>query len=187
MKKLFPLFLFLLSLQWVNAQQAVKLGVYNEAIGLPTYKIIKLPIHPTIQLGWDFRSRGGQHWRRTTGLELYYFYHKRMEHAIMLDFSPRISYQTNSGFLTGFSLGAGYKLAFLDGQKYRMENGEYVKSKHWGKSQFNIKAGIGFEQKISDDLAITLDYKLMAVYPFGDRIVPFTLNHFTGFGIKKFL
>lgn len=187
MKKLFPLFIMLLGMSAVYAQQAVKVAIYNEAIGLPSSKIISLPLHPTLQLGWDFRSRGAGNWKRTTGVDFYTFYHKRMETAFMLDLSHRLAYQTPGGFQAGFTAAAGYKHAILDGQKYKLHNGEYVKAAHWGKSQVNLKAGLSFEQKISENIALTVDYRVMAVYPFGDRIIPFTINHFTGLGVKKYL
>lgn len=162
----------------------LRVGFLNESMGLPSGKLTKLPIHPTVTIGTDFRIRSGKHWQRAFGADFYYYYQRSSEHALMLDASYRLGYKFNFGLQTNLTTALGYKHAFLTGDKYKLMDGEYRKVTHWGKSQFTTKLGIGLEYPISKKYSLTTDYKAMVVAPFGDRILPFSLHTFLGVGVK---
>jgi hypothetical protein len=84
--------------------KTLRVGILNESISLPSWQLIKLPIHPTLNVGVDLREKGGTHWKRTFGTDAYYYYHRQIEHAIMLDASYRIGYQFKSGLKPYFQL-----------------------------------------------------------------------------------
>ncbi len=164
--------------------KTLRVGFLNESMGLPTGIKTKLPIHPTVTIGTDFRVRSGKHWQRAFGADFYYYYQRSSEHALMLDASYRLGYKFNFGLQLNLTTALGYKHAILTGDKYKLIDGEYQKVSHWGKSQLNTKMGIGLEYPISEKYSITTDYKAMVVAPFGDRILPFSLHTFLGVGLK---
>ncbi len=164
--------------------KTLRIGVSNETIGFPSLKITKLPIHPAVTIGTDFRVRSGKHWQRALGTDLYYSYKEANEHALMLDAAYRLGYKFNFGLQINLLTALGYKHAILTGDKYKLVDGEYKKASHWGKSQFNTKIGFGIEYPISKKYSILADYKAMAVAPFGDRILPFSINTFLGSGVR---
>lgn len=177
----------LLHCSTTNAQltpQALRIGFLNESMGLPSVKLTKLPIHPTVTIGTDFRVRSRKHWQRAFGADFYYYYQQSSEHALMFDASYRLGYKFNFGLQTNLTAALGYKHAFLTGDKYKLIEGEYQKVTHWGKSQVTTKLGIGLEYPISEKYSLTTDYKAMVVAPFGDRILPFSLHTFLGVGVK---
>jgi hypothetical protein len=164
--------------------KTLRVGFLNESMGLPSGKLTKLPIHPTINVGTDFRVRSGKHWQRAFGTDFYYYYQRSSEHALMLDASYRLGYKFNFGLQTNLTAALGYKHAILTGDKYKLRDGEYHEVTHWGKSQFTTKLGIGMEYPISEKYSLTTDYKAMVAAPFGDRILPFSLHTFLGVGVK---
>jgi len=164
--------------------KTLRVAVYNEAFGVPWGPITKLPIHPTVSLGTDFRVRSGKHWQKALGLDLYYYYQRSFEHALMLDVAYRLGYRFNFGLQANFHTALGYKHAILAGKKYSLKDGEYQPTSHFGKAQANLKVGLGLEYPLSKRYSITADYKAMAVAPFGDRLLPFSANTFLGVGLN---
>lgn len=166
------------------SQKNIRVGVMNETISLPSIKLTKPPFHPTLNVGIDLREKGGMHWKRTFGADVYYFYHRQIEHAIMLDASYRIGYQFNFGLKPYFSTALGYKHAILSGETYKIIDEEYQRKSHLGKPQANLKLGFGLEYTISPKYTAMADYKIMASYPSGGIFVPINLNTFLGVGLK---
>lgn len=181
------LVVFLLSIAQVQAQikpQNLRVGFLNETSSLPSAKLSRLPIHPTFNIGTDLRVRSGKHWQRTLGVDAYYYYHRKVEHAIMLDASYRIGYKFDFGLQLNLTTALGYKHAILAGKKYELQGGEYQSTTHWGKAQINTKLGFGLEYPISEKYSITTDYKVMLAAPSGDIFIPFSINTFLGTGLK---
>lgn len=174
----------LLSIPESFSQKNIRVSVLNESISLPSLQLTKPPFHPTLNIGTDLREKGGKHWKRTFGVDAYYYYHKQIEHAIMLDASYRIGYQFKFGLKPYFSTALGYKHAILTGEKYELKDGEYQKSTHLGKAQANLKLGFGLEYPISEKYSLMTDYKFMTSFPSGGMFVPFNLNTFLGAGLK---
>ncbi len=166
------------------SQKAIRVAVMNESMALPTGSIFKLPIHPTLNIGADFREKGGKHWKRTLGADAYFYHHRLIENAIMLDASYRIGYQFNFGLKPYFSTALGYKQGIVSGEKYELIDGQYQKANHFGKAQFNLKLGFGFEFAISDKYSLMTDYKTMAAYPSGGIFLPVSVQTFLGLGLK---
>ncbi len=164
--------------------KTVRVSFFNETLGLPSWKLTKLPINPAFSVGTDLRVRSGKHWQKAWGVDFYYYYQQSLEHALMLDASYRLGYRLPFSLQANLHTALGYKHAILAGQKYELKNGEYQRVTHFGKAQANIKLGLGLEYPLSKRYAITADYKTMVVAPFGDRIIPFSIHTFLGVGLK---
>lgn len=164
--------------------KTLRVSCLNETIGLPSRKLTQLPIHPAINVGTDFRVKTGKHWQRSLGTDFYYYYQQAFEHSLMLDATYRLGYKFPFGLQLNLTTAAGYKHAILTGIKYTVIDGEYQPTSHFGKAQFNTKLGLGLEYPFSEKYTLTTDYKTMAVAPFGDRILPISINTFLGAGLK---
>lgn len=164
--------------------KTLRVSFLNQTIGLPSRKLTQLPIHPTLNIGTDFRVKTGKHWQRSLGIDAYYYYQRAFEQAFMLDATYRLGYKCSFGLQTNLTTAIGYKHAVLLGDKYQLVDGEFQEVSHFGKAQFNTKIGLGLEYPITETYTITTDYKVMAVAPFGDRILPFSVNTFLGAGLK---
>lgn len=184
LKILVVILLSAIQLQAQIQPKNLRIGFLNETSSLPSTRLIRLPIHPTFNIATDLRVRSGKHWQRAFGMEAYYYYHRKVEHAIMLDASYRIGYQFNFGLQLNLTTALGYKHAILPSQKYEWKNGEYQPTTHWGKAQLNTKLGMGLEYPISEKYSITTDYKVMVAAPSGDIFIPFSIHTFLGTGLK---
>lgn len=172
------------SIQAQIKPKTLRVGLLNQSFSLPSWELTKLPIHPTVNVGSEFRIKQGKHWRRTFGADFYYYYQKSTEHALMLDATYRLGYQFKFGLIANFTTALGYKHAILTSTKYKLNDGVFEEKTHFGKPQGNVKLGLGLEYPLSEKYSLTTDYKVMAVAPFGDRILPFSVNTFLGVGLK---
>jgi long-subunit fatty acid transport protein len=164
--------------------KTVRVAFLNEATALPSLRLLKLPIHPTFNVGTDLRVRSGKHWQRALGADAYYYYQRLDQHAIMLDASYRIGYKFNFGLQLNLLTALGYKHAILSGEKYELKDGAYQKTFHLGMSQVNTKLGFGLEYPISENYSIMTDYRVMVAAPSGGLYIPFSINTFLGAGLK---
>lgn len=164
--------------------KTLRMSFSNESTSLPDGKLLKLPVHPTFNIGADFRERNGKHWKKALGADVYYFYHRLAEHAIIVDASYRVGYRFNFGLQANLLTALGYKHAILSGDTYELRDGEYQKKTHWGKPQGNMKVGFGLEYQVSERYSVMTDYKVMLVAPSGNIYIPFALNTFLGAGLK---
>lgn len=164
--------------------KTIRVAFLNEATALPSTRLLKFPIHPTLNIGTDFRVRSGKHWQRALGVDAYYYYQRLDQHTIMLDASYRIGYKFNFGLQVNLLTALGYKHAILSGEKYELKDGTYQKTSHWGKPQINTKLGFGLEYPISEKYSIMTNYKVMVAAPSGGLYIPFSINTFLGAGLK---
>lgn len=136
--------------------------------------------------GLDFWEKSGKHVKQSLGANLGYYYFKGFEHSLMLDASYSLGYEFKFGLQPKVLVDLGYKASILEGDKYELDNGEYKKSsKIYGQSQVNLKLGVGLEYSFNDAIAIYLEAKLMAYYPYTPKAyIPFNINQIANFGIK---
>ena len=166
----------------LNAFRVVAL---SEAVSLPTYKVVQLPIHPGVLIGVNFWQKAGKHWVNTLGTDLSYYYHDLYEHAFMIDAAYTLGYKFNFGLQTKMLTNIGYKQSILTGDVFKFKNGEYERVYLAGKAQLNVKLGFGLEYPITEKWSIITDYKFMLAIPYSPkRGQPFATHSFFGLGIK---
>ncbi len=164
--------------------ETLRFSVASETTSLPSFRLLKRPVHPAFNVGADFRVKSGKHWQKSLGADVYYYYHRLAEHAIMLDASYRLGYRFNFGLQVNLLTALGYKHTILPGDKYELKDGEYQKARHFGKPMANVKMGLGLEYPLSEKYSVTTDYKVMLAAPSGNIYIPFALNNFFGAGLK---
>ncbi len=178
----------LLNTEVCNAQiqpKALRVSLISEATTLPTYKVVKSPVHPGIMIGADFRTKQGKHWSNTLGVDLGYYYHKAYEHAVMLDGVYTLGYRFNFGLQINLLTCLGYKHSVLAGEVYKFEEGEYKKATHWGKAQFNGKLGLGLEFPINNKFSIGVNNRYVVALPYAPKKgMPFSIHSIFAVGVK---
>ena len=164
--------------------KAIRFSLFSEAVSLPTYELVKIPIHPGILIGADMWKKEGEYWHQSFGGDISYYYHRTFEHSILLDAVYSIGYAFKFGLQPKLLSSLGYKHSILTGNQFKFENGKYKKSANIGKAQLNIKLGIGLEYAISDIYAINLDYRIMVAYPYSpNKNIPLAPYSLFGIGI----
>ena len=165
--------------------KSIRLSVFSEAVTVPTYKLVKSPIHPGILVGVDFWKKSKNHWQQTFGTDLSYYYHRTFEHAIMLDATYSLGYSFKFGLQPKLLTSLGYKHSILTGTQYKFENGKYEKATNFGKPQVSLKLGFGLEYPISEKIAINIDYRVMVAYPYAPKKdIPMAPYSLFGIGVS---
>ena len=186
--KLLMALMFFTSTMVCSAQirlNAFRVAALNEAVTLPSYKVIKLPIHPGALIGVDLWQKTTKHWTKTMGVDLSYYYHNLYEHATMLDAAYTLGYKFNFGLQTKLLTNVGYKQSFLTGDVFKFKNGDYERVYLTGQAQLNIKLGLGLEYPVNEKWSITTDYKFMLAMPYAPKSgKPFATHSLFGLGIK---
>ena len=168
--------------------KTLRFGFYNEAIALPSAKIWKTPIHPTIGIGSDFRTKRGKHFHRSFGADVYLYKHQTLETAAMLDATYQFGYHFKGGLEINLQTSLGYKHALLSGDKYQQnDDGTYEPVKYAGKSMANLKIGTGLAYPISIKYKAFVNYQTMVSGPSGGIFLPVIIQTFLGVGIQMSL
>lgn len=165
--------LLLLLPSWSGAQSLVKavdISVLNEAVTIPSHRIVQPPIHPGLRLGATLWTQAKGHWQNDLGAELSYYYHEWFEHALLVNGCYSIGYAFEMGLQPKFEVAAGYKQSFLsDEAVFRFEKGQYEPVILAGKAQLNLQVGLGLEYALTERWSLSLDYRAMAVYPYAPQ------------------
>lgn len=163
--------------------QTLRVSMANEATALPSFRLTQAPLHPAFLIGTEFWVKSRKQWQQSLGADFTFYYHRLSEKALMLDAVYALGYQFKFGLQTKLLTGIGYKHSVLSGDVYRFDNGQYAKAMHWGKSQMNIKLGLGLEYPLNPKFSLTSEYKIMAVVPYSN-FIPFSAHTFFGIGLK---
>jgi hypothetical protein len=169
-------------LQAQGGLKALRISVLTEASTLPSYKVVRIPVHPGVSFGLDFWEKNGEHWSRSLTAELGYYYQEMSEHAIMLGGIYGLSYETSFGLKPKFFAGLGYKHSILPGHVYTLEDAEYVSTHHKGQPQVTLKLGLGLEYRLSEKFALTTEYAVMAASPYS--LLPASVHNIFSIGTK---
>lgn len=166
--------------------RTLRASFYNEALSLPTIRLLRAPIHPTITVGTDFWVKSGKHWQQSLGSDLTFYHHRLSENALIVDGIYSFGYKFGFGLQAKLIGGIGYKHSFVAGEVYKFEDGEYKKAINWGTSHFNVKVGLGFEFPLNEKFSATADYKFMIATPYSEAL-SFSTHTFIGVGFKIYL
>lgn len=164
---------------------SLRVEVFNEMVSMPTNRVIQTPLHPGFIIGADFYEKKDTRWPQTLGVDLGYYYHRLYEHAFMLDAAYSFGYEFKFGLRLKLLANIGYKHSVLSGDVYEFENGEYQESTHWGKAQFNVKAGLGMEYPLFNRYSVSINVKEMIALPYAsEKGMPFSTHLLFGVGVK---
>ena len=165
--------------------QNLRVAFYNEAIAVPSLKVLNKPLHPTLNIGSDFMVKYRKHFHQSLGMDAYMYHHKTKENAIMLDATYRFGYHFNCGLQVNLISALGFKHASLTGEKFEQnETGAYEQVSYSGKSMANLKLGAGLAYPISPRYLAFINYKTMLSGPSGGIFIPFDMQTFFGGGIQ---
>lgn len=181
--KLLALLFLLPATSWAQVKN-LRFSIGSEAVSLPTWKLVQLPIHPSITAGADLWQKQGNHWQQSLGPELTYYYHEHYEHALLLNGAWRLGYRFGFGLQLNFVANVGYKHSILTGPVYEFKDGSYTASHDTGKPQVNVQLGAGLQFPLGKKIAFSVENKYMVAAPYAPGLgLPFSLHNLFSAGI----
>ncbi len=156
------------------------LSVISEATAFPSYKVIRLPIHPGFSVGVNcISSCNGRHLHALT-VEGAYFYDGITGHCILLYPEYRFEYRILKLFLET-DIGLGYKHNIFSRPVYKMVDDTYEQVTDRGTPQVMLPIGLGLGYMLPHGIHIFMQYKWIAAFPFnikaGLPLMPHTVFH----------
>jgi hypothetical protein len=140
-------------------------SIFSEATAFPSYKLIRLPIHPGFSAGVYLLSQFKKRHEHALTIEGAYFYDDIAGHCLMLYPEYRFAY-----ILWRFSLaadiGIGYKHNISSRPVYKKVDGVYKQVTDWGSPQVMLPIGLGLSFKLTNKMSIFMHYRWIAAYPF---------------------
>jgi hypothetical protein len=162
--------------------KSIRVSFANEALILPSWKIYQSPINPTLLIGIDTKIKSNKNWQTAKGIELGYFYQRSNESALMLDINYAKGYKI--GRIQPMFLAAiGAKQILPYSEAFRLKDGQYEKSRAFGRTQLATKLGLGLAYALSEKVSISTDYKVMLSLPYSKNF-PFSPHTFLGVGLR---
>lgn len=148
----------------------LNVSVFSEAWSMPSFELVKKPIHPGLYVGTEKNMKEGRHSRFFLSAGLGYYYHKNIQHGIFLNLNAGYAYQFGFGLYTGASLGVGVINTIYPTPTYKLKNGEYKKSPDWGKVSLmpnaDLTVGYTFNRESKKPISIFTKYQVFLEYPY---------------------
>ncbi len=165
--------------------RALSFNLMSESLSLPSYKLIRIPIHPGFQVSAELREKTKGNRISSINVNCRYYYHRYQEHAIMINLGYDWGYDFSNGLRPELLLGIGIKHTILPGPVYKLENGEYEKTTHFGRPLGNMTLGIGLEYAVNKQYSIISGYRMMAALPWQPKKeMPFSAHILFELGVK---
>jgi hypothetical protein len=137
------------------------ISIFSEATAFPSYRVIRLPIHPGFSLGLNLLAKYKGHHSHALTFEGAYFYDDTAGHCIMLYPEYQFEY-TLWKFILETDIGIGYKHNIFARPVYEKVNGDYKQVTDWGTPQLMLPIGLGLGFKLPRNLNIYLQYRWIA-------------------------
>lgn len=142
-------------------------ALISEAISMPSYKVIKAPIHPGCYFGVSLMDKTKHQHSHIVDANFGYYYHKLFGNSFLL--WPEYKFE-QAFFQKGFvniMFGIGYKHNILDRTIYKAQgDGKFEKAIEWGNPQFFTDLGLGLGYRFNDKLGTFCHYRVLLAAPF---------------------
>jgi hypothetical protein len=142
----------------------MNISFFSEAIAFPSYKLVRLPIHPGIAAGITILEQSKK-WRTHELLfEGGYYYAELTGHSIML--FPEYNFDiTLKKFEITTSIGIGYKHNIFARPVFKKVDGVYKQVTDWGTPQAMLPLGLKLGYTIPHDITLFLHYRCIVASP----------------------
>ncbi len=162
-----------------------------EATAIPFNKFWSRPIHPTFQLGTEFRYNSNAHHYLYQTVNLGYIYHEHLFQGAYLNSELGYDYRLGIGLSIKALLGVGYLHTFSTEEEYRLEDGQYISRKDAGNARVmtSLSLGLGFRtsRKNHSSPEIMLLYKSWVEYPYSLGFISLMSHTDLSVGIKFYI
>lgn len=170
----------------VRPARALSIMVLSEASSLPSYKLVKAPVHPGAALGTEFYLNNNETHQLLLAPVLGGYYHKNIYTAFFLTGDFLYRWNTDIGLQPEAAAGIGYQHTFFPDQLYEAdENGNFQPVTTAGRPHALIQAslGLGYALPIGDakdKVALFARYQLQLETPFanGIPVLPHSIFYF---------
>jgi hypothetical protein len=152
-------------------------SILSEATAFPSYRLVRLPIHPGFSVGVDLLSRFKGHHEHALTIEGAYFYDDIAGHCLMLFPEYKFEYMLWR-FGLASDIGIGYKHNIFARPVYKKVDGVYKQVTDWGSPQLMLPIGLGLSYKLTQQMNIFMQYRWIAAFPFpGVPVMTNTIFH----------
>jgi len=185
--------LLIAALASAQRNKRISIAFLNTGTAYPFAQFSQLATHmqhPGVEAGYSFnlRAKSKHDWYQE--YKLAYFYHRYVQHAILLYTDIGYRYKISHGLTAQLALGAGYLQAIPATAKLKLQaNGEYKNGKGLGRMQGMATANIGVGYTVypprKTPVTIFTTYQQLLQMPFVKAYVPILPYNslLIGFGI----
>jgi hypothetical protein len=163
------LFVILISISTLFAEKTtlseIRISLLSEATAFPSYKLIRLPIHPGFSVGINLLEKSKKRHEHALVIEGAYFYDEIAGHCIML--YPEYDFEFFWWkIMITTDIGLGYKHNIFARPVYKKIDGKYKQVTDWGTPQLMLPIGLGLGFKLPKEYNLFIRYRWIAAFPF---------------------
>ena len=169
----------------------IRLLVGNEATAVPYTSIWSRPVHPTFQLGTEFRYNSNpKHYLYQT-INLGYMYHKNLFQGGYLNTELGYDYRLGLGLNLKALFGVGYLHTLTTNEEYQFEEGQYNKESDLGNSRImpSLSVGLGFRTNMKklNSPELILIYRSWVEFPYSPGFISLMSHTDLSIGMKIYI
>ena len=155
----------------------------NEAVSMPTYKLIKTPLHPGLAVSTNLIGKTAKHHTNELDAMIAYYYHNLFGNSFLLSADYKFIRHFKPGIDLHCTVGLGYKHTILDRRTYQYHDGKFERSIDWGTPQVFLPAGIGIGYCLNEKYKAIAEYKTFISLPFNESML-FELHTLFSLGLQ---
>ncbi len=169
----------------------IRMLVGNEATAVPYTSFWSRPVHPTFQLGTEFRYNNNMHHYLYQTVNIGYIYHENLFQGVYLNTELGYDYRLGFGLNLKALLGVGYLHSFAVNEEYRFEDGQYNSEKDVGNSRImpSFSVGLGFRtnRKKLNSPELMLIYRSWVEFPYSPGFISLMSHTDLSIGMKFYI
>lgn len=169
----------------------IRVLVGNEATAIPYSSFWSRPMHPTVQLGTEFRYNGNVYHYLYQTVNLGYMYHKELFQGAYLNTELGYDYRFGFGLSLKALFGVGYLHTFAVNEEYQFKDGQYTSGRDVGNSRVipSLSAGLGFRTNKNkpNSPEIMLLYRSWVEFPYSPGFISLMSHIDLSLGIKFYI
>lgn len=166
----------------------LKVALGNEATAIPFTLLPVETIHPTVQVGTEFRYKTGAHAYRYQTLNVGYMYHQYLFQGVYINSEFGYDYLLSQHLSFKSHIGLGYLHTFVTGTEYQLQDGVYELGSDKGNARMmpSLSLGLGYRMRKEDAQSpeLFLLYKSWVEYPYSPGFIPVMTHVNLEIGIK---
>lgn len=169
----------------------IRILLGNQATAIPFNKFWSRPLHPTFQLGTEFRYNIHAHHYLYQTVNVGYIYHEHLYQGAYLNSELGYDYRMGFGLSLKTLFGVGYLHTVSTEEEYQFEDGQYSGGKDVGNSRVmpSLSIGLGFRThgKNSNSPEIMVLYRSWVEFPYSPGFISLMSHTDLGVGIKFYI
>ena len=169
----------------------IRILLGNESTAVPFTKLGSRPVHPTFQLGTEFRYNTDESHYIYQTVNVGYLYHEHLFQGAYLNSELGYDYRMGFGLNLKALLGVGYLHTFSTEEEYQFEDGQYTNGEDLGNSRImpSLSVGLGYRinKKKPNSPEIMVLYRSWIEFPYSPGFISLMSHTDLSIGIKFYI